>query len=187
MSMLPQLQSPPRFLPARFKGQEEGWEPHLHRHHFTFLSASWLKPTQHSTDHTVSHHKAEGTWDSTASKDQPLSRYRPHGSSFLLWKGCCKSTPGGIQIQWLHCKTCLKEEIVTSPKQLYETAGVPSAGPTKMVGKPSQGVSLTQSTELLEEVFRLCLVIVLPLLFRIKMLKTELCPRVCLQLIKGFV
>lgn len=110
MSMLPQLQSQPRFLPLKFKGQEEGWEPHLHRHHFTFLSVyDWS--TQYSTDHAVSHHKAEGIWDSPASKVQPLSQYRPHGLSFLLWKGYCTLIPSGIQIQRLHSKTSLGEEI----------------------------------------------------------------------------
>lgn len=53
--------------------------------------------------------------------------------------------------------------------------------------KTISGVSLTQPTELLEEVFQLCLVIVLVLLFLIKMLKTGLCPSLSLQLIKGFV
>lgn len=111
--MLPQPQSQPCFLPARSERREEGWERHPHKHHFTFLSASELKPSQPSTDHAHSHHKAEGAWDSTASKDYPLCQYRPHGSSFLLW-GCCKSTlcPGGIRLQRFHCKKCLKEEIV---------------------------------------------------------------------------
>lgn len=36
----------------------------------------------------------------------PKTGLSASGSSFLLWKGCCKSTSclGGVQLQWFHCK-----------------------------------------------------------------------------------
>lgn len=87
-------------------------------------------------------------------------------------------------------KCVFRKELFSSQRALWNRscflARSVQCPPHQNGRKTIWGVNLTQSTELLEEIFRLCLVIVLTLLFLIKMLKTELCPSLCLQLIKGF-
>lgn len=43
--------------------------------------------------YAVSHHKAKGTWDSPASKDQPLGQYKPQGSFFSAVEGLLRVSP----------------------------------------------------------------------------------------------
>lgn len=90
-------------------------------------------------------------------------------------------------------KSVLRNKLfsISSPKQFCETdtaflaSGV-QRWPQQNGRKTISGVSLTESTELPEELFRWCLLIVLTLLFLVKMLKTELHPSLCSGLVKAF-
>lgn len=142
MSMLPQLQSQPRFFPARFKesrGRKGGSYTHTDIiSHFSELH-DWS--TQHSTDHALTtEQKGLGTLQ--------LPKISLSASiGLMVHPFCCGRAIASQPLVVSRSSTvkCVfrKKLFSTSPKQLYETdtsswPGVSGAGPTKMSGKPSQ-------------------------------------------------
>lgn len=151
-----------------------------------FLSDSEWKPSQPSTDYH----------STTKQKDSELHNFQSLASQLVqaswLINCCCKSTPmsssSGSKVKSVLRK---KSSFFTfSSKQLSEIDTAFLASDVQCWlhqngRKSTWGVVLTQSTEVLEELFTWCILNVSILLFLIKMLKSELCSSLHLGLIKA--